>query len=143
MRSEPELHELRARIRAAGLRCTGSRVAVLRHFYKHGHTSSHAELFDALRDAGVDRVTIYRVLMDFVTAGILSRTDLGDHVWRFELIAANNHRDDHAHFTCIDCGKVLCLPGVSLRLDARARAPRAVANKEIHVQLKGRCDKCA
>ncbi len=142
-RPSPSQDDLREMIRAKGLRSTGARVAVLRHFFIIGRTSSHAELFVALHDMGVDRVTIYRVLTDFVQVGILSRTDLGDHVWRFELTESINHAGEHAHFMCIDCGAVQCLPGISVRLEQRARAPRAVVRNEVNVQLKGRCDKCS
>ncbi len=133
--------ELRATLRAARLRCTSARLAVLRYFDKRGHTSSHAETYHALRGTGFDRATLYRVLVDLAEAGILSRTDLGDHVWRFELAMAETHGGEHPHFVCIDCGDVLCLPGMSVQL--QGAVPKAVAKHEVHVQLKGRCDKCA
>ena len=90
-----------------------------------------------MRDAGFERATLYRVLVNFAEVGILSRTDLGDHVWRFEL-----HRDEHPHFICVDCGDVLCLPGTSLHVEG-PKAPRALTKNEVQIQFKGRCDKCA
>ena len=67
---------------------------------------SHAEIAGALEPAGLDRATLYRNLIDLTDAGLLSRTDHGDHVWRFELRDnAHGQTEQHPHFTCIDCGE--------------------------------------
>jgi Fur family ferric uptake transcriptional regulator len=142
----PTVKDFQALLRAAGLRSTAPRIAVLEYFHVHGGQNSHAELFTALEGRGFDRATIYRILMDLAEAKILSRTDLGDHVWRFELkkgVGGAEHTDDHPHFVCIDCGEVSCLPGLSFRLEGRAKAPKSVAKNKVAVQLKGRCDNCA
>jgi Fur family ferric uptake transcriptional regulator len=75
----------------------------------------------------------------------LSRTDVGDHVWRFERRRDGQRGSpkEHPHFMCIDCGEVACLPGLSVRISATAGAPRAIAAKSVAVQLQGRCDRCA
>jgi Fur family ferric uptake transcriptional regulator len=136
---------LRAKIRAVGLRSTAPRVAVLEHLQSATTPLSHAEIFDALVDQGFDRATIYRNLADLTETGLLLRTDVGDHVWRFE-----QRRDgqrgaapEHPHFMCIDCGEVSCLPGVSIRISATPGIPRAIVAKSVAVQLKGQCDRCA
>jgi Fur family ferric uptake transcriptional regulator len=121
-------------------------LAVLEYFHARGGRNSHAELFDALATRGFDRATIYRVLMDFVDAKILSRADLGDHVWRFELRRGLNgaeHLDEHPHFVCVDCGEVSCLPELAFRVPPAAKAPRAVSQRKVAIQLKGKCDNCA
>jgi Fur family ferric uptake transcriptional regulator len=142
----PKIQEFQDFLRTAGLRSTGPRVAVLEYLHLHTGPNSHAELFEALGDKGFDRVTIYRVLMDLAEAGILARTDLGDHVWRFELkrgMGGVEHSADHPHFVCVDCGEVSCLPGLSLQLRGRGHAPKAVTKNEVAIQLKGLCDNCA
>ena len=67
---------------------------------------SHGELVDALAGEGMDRTTVYRNLVDLTQVGLVQRTDLGDHVWRFELRRSRTEGDDakHPHFTCSDCG---------------------------------------
>jgi len=142
----PNVKDLQSLLRAAGLRSTGPRVAVLDYFHARGGQNSHAEIFDALESRGFDRATIYRVLMDLSEAKILSRTDLGDHVWRFELrkgVGGVEHTEEHPHFVCVDCGEVSCLPGLSFRVEGQARAPKSVMKNKVAVQLKGRCDNCA
>lgn len=144
--AEPSTREFQKLLREAGLRSTTPRIAVLEYFHAHGGQNSHAELFEALGDKGLDRATIYRILMDLSEANILSRTDLGDHVWRFELkkgVGGAQHTEEHPHFVCVDCGAVSCLPGVSIKLSGHSKAPKSVSTNKVAVQLKGRCDTCA
>ena len=77
--------QLQQKLRGAGLRSTALRVAVLRRLERATTPLSHADLVDALADQGLDRVTLYRNLNDLAEAGLVARTDLGDHTWRFEL----------------------------------------------------------
>ena len=134
---------LRERIRASGLRSTAPRVAVLACLEGADSPRSHAEICEALQGEGFDRATLYRNLVDLAEAGLLTRSDLGDHVWRFELRREGaTHEDAHPHFTCTDCGEVSCLPEVTVRIKAAENAPKAVAAASVQVQLRGRCDGC-
>jgi Fur family ferric uptake transcriptional regulator len=136
--------ELTAQLRAAGLRRTEPRVAVLRYMRKVGHPVAHAEAAESLGKAGFDRVSVYRVLIDLARVGILTRTDAGDHVWRFELQRGErSHYREHPHFVCVTCGAVACLSEKAVQLGAAGRAPRSVRAQEVEVQLKGQCDACA
>jgi Fur family transcriptional regulator, ferric uptake regulator len=139
------LAETRAKIRAAGLRSTAPRVAVLQCLQKTSTPVSHADLFTELADRGFDRATIYRNLIDLTEAGLLSRTDVGDHVWRFELRREGQRglQSEHPHFMCTDCGEVSCLRGVNVRISSAPGVPRALSAKNVEVQLKGLCDRCA
>lgn len=104
---------------------------------------SHAEIAEALEPAGLDRATLYRNLIDLTDVGLLSRTDHGDHVWRFELRdQAHGQTKQHPHFTCIDCGEVECLPDTSIEVSAPDRTPRAIRNNHFEVQITGLCDRC-
>jgi len=139
----PRVAELQERIRASGLRSTAPRVAVLRALEAATSPLSHADLVESLGDEGYDRVTIYRNLTDLTEVGLVARADLGDHVWRFELRrAGEDHPGTHPHFTCTDCGTVLCLPAESVRLTPSKGAPRAVAARAVEVHLRGLCDRC-
>lgn len=133
-------------LRARGLRSTAARIAVLQYLHASAAPKSHAELFTALAGQGFDRATLYRNLMDLTEVGVVSRTDLGDHVWRFELMhgaAGGAHGVQHPHFVCVDCGAVSCLPGLSVDVKGAARVPKAIARRRAAVQFRGRCDHCA
>ena len=102
---------------------------------------SHADVADQLDAESLDRVTVYRNLMALTEAGLVRRTDLGDHVWRFELVRAfTDHGSAHPHFFCTDCGVVACMPGVNVTLDGDGAA--SVSRKGFEVQLRGVCRAC-
>ena len=134
---------LQARLRAAGLRSTAPRVSVLRHLVAAKTPVSHAELCAELKRHRLDRATIYRNLIDLADVGIVSRVDLGDHVWRFELKAKDGgHADAHPHFVCTDCGTVSCLTDVDVRIIRGKRAPKALGTKNVAIQITAKCDAC-
>ena len=125
----------------AGLRRTGPRLAVLEVLEAAKSPLSHADVADELVDDTLDRATVYRNLMALTEAGLVRRTDLGDHVWRFELVREYTaHETAHPHFVCTDCGTVSCMPGVTVRIDGGGAA--AVARKGFEVQLRGVCGDC-
>lgn len=131
--------QLIARLRAAGLRRTGARVAVLERLARADAPLSHGEVADALRPHDCDRATVYRNLMDLVEAGIVARTDMGDHVWRFSLVGEDGtvHGKQHPHLVCNDCGNVVCLPDVKVKIAAKRPM------NDLEVQLRGLCESCA
>jgi Fur family ferric uptake transcriptional regulator len=117
---------------------------VLSHLEGASQPASHAEIVDALGPFGFDRATVYRNLMDLTEAGLVARSDLGDHVWRFERRRrSEGHNVEHPHFVCTDCGAVACLPGGTVRIVSGQGVPRSVGTRAVEVQLKGRCDRCS
>ncbi|MEK6239378.1 MAG: transcriptional repressor [Planctomycetales bacterium] len=139
-KSNPSLEEIRERLRAANLRCTTARIAVLRRMTAEDHPVTHAELADELAPEGFDRTTIYRNLVELSEAGLLSRIALGDHLWRFELRDENAASEDaHPHFLCLDCGEVSCLPDASVSVDAGSSP---AIGDVTEVLLKGHCERC-
>jgi Fur family ferric uptake transcriptional regulator len=126
----------------AGLRKTGPRLAVLGVLEQAKSPLSHADVADELDDETLDRATVYRNLMALTEAGLVRRTDLGDHVWRFELKRGED-TIKHPHFTCTDCGTVACLPEVTLSVRQGKDVPRALSKQRVEIQLRGQCDDCA
>jgi Fur family ferric uptake transcriptional regulator len=140
----PSDEQLTEQLRAAGLRRTEPRVEVLRYMRKVGHPVAHAEVAEALAKLALDRVSVYRVLVDLARVKILTRTDMGDHVWRFDIARGDGvHGREHPHFVCVSCGAVACLPEGAVQLARRGKGPRAVRTGKVEVQLKGECDACA
>lgn len=142
-----DLSQLKAELRAHGLKSTAPRLAVLAELQRATSPKSHAEIFEAVEGQGLDRATVYRNLIDLAEKRIVTRSDLGDHVWRFELRRAaqkgKSHGAEHPHFVCTDCGDVACLPAIAVRVVGGEGAPKSVAAKAIEVQIKGLCDDCA
>ena len=133
---------LKAMLRDANLRATTARVAVLRLLHGLDAPTSHPEVCAALAEDGWDRATLYRNLIDLTDAGLLRKTDLGDHLWRYELAGAEAaHAFEHPHFLCTVCGDVSCLP--ELRVEVPGGAPAAMRRGSVEIQFRGTCDSCA
>jgi Fur family ferric uptake transcriptional regulator len=142
--SQRSPRELGALLHDVGLRKTVPRVAVLQFMERAGRPLTHGEISEEMAVMGLDRGTVYRNLMDLVEAKLATRTDLGDHVWRFELtLEKGAHDEDHPHFLCVSCGGITCLPDDVVRLQSRRGLPRSIAARNVEVQVKGECDACA
>jgi len=129
-------------LRAAGLRATAARVAVLRLLHGLDAPTSHPEVHAALSEEGWDRATLYRNLNDLTDKGLLRKSDLGDHLWRYELAGDDHHEgENHPHFLCTECGDVSCLP--DLVLPHMPGAPKALQKGVVDIQFRGTCDACA
>lgn len=146
MAIKTRLDELRGAVRERGLRATPARLAVLELLLDNtgAQPLSHGDVVDRLapRMGAWDPATIYRNLCDLVEAGLVRRSDIGDHVWRFEAVKDAHDRTGHPHFVCTECGTIACLPAMELVVP-RAKTPRAVRQRQIEVQLRGVCDTCA
>jgi Fur family ferric uptake transcriptional regulator len=137
----PGAGEWDARLRAAGLRSTGQRRAVL-------------QAIDALRHATVDELaaevqgelpevslsTIYRILETLDDAGLVTHAHLhhGSPTWHVV------DGDPHLHLVCAECGQVEQQPvGIALALADSARDELGFVVDLRHLVLHGRCSACA
>ena len=92
-------------LKNSGLKATLPRIKVLEVFQKTSqrHMSAEDVYKVLLADGGdVGLATVYRVLMQFEQAGILSRTHFETGKAVFEL----NEGKHHDHLVCLDCGRV-------------------------------------
>lgn len=92
-------------LKNSGLKATLPRIKVLEVFQKTKERHMSAEdVFRALlaEHADVGLATVYRVLMQFEQAGILSRNHFETGKAVFEL----NEGKHHDHLVCLDCGRV-------------------------------------
>ena len=101
-------------IRAAGLKVTAPRTAILELFQQTAH---HLNAASTVRHMGADEVqaallaqgfdvgaaTVYRVLTQFEQAGILRRSPYETARAIYEL----NEGEHHDHIVCLDCGHVV------------------------------------
>jgi Fur family transcriptional regulator, ferric uptake regulator len=92
-------------LKSSGLKATLPRIKVLEVFERA--TQRHMSAEDVYRvllgeGADVGLATVYRVLMQFEQAGILSRNHFESGKAVFEL----NEGKHHDHLVCVDCGRV-------------------------------------
>jgi Fur family ferric uptake transcriptional regulator len=135
--------DIQTLLRKSGLRSTSPRVAVLKILLTARQPMSHGDLADKLEKEGHDKTTIFRNLTDMTESGLLSRIDVGDHVWRFELRRElNADGQSHAHFVCTDCGDVDCLPEFDFKVSTKDKASKAKMGNVSEILLKGHCGDC-
>ncbi|QDS95410.1 Peroxide-responsive repressor PerR [Roseimaritima multifibrata] len=132
--------ETQKSIRDAGLRATPARLATLEFLRQATSPLTHAAVAEHLAPLGVDKATAFRNLNDMTEAGLLRRTELGDHVWRFEAIGDDGHADAHPHFLCVDCGTVSCLEDVKLTTGSQRNT--AQFGEITEILLRGHCNDC-
>ncbi|MBK9965116.1 MAG: transcriptional repressor [Holophagales bacterium] len=140
--SRLEAARLREELRGKGLKVTAPRVAVLWALRGSKSPISHGEMADRFEEAGWDRATVYRNLLDLVKAGLARRIDVGDHTWRFETVAGDAGSPEHPHFLCNECGAVECLADVTLAGKGRDKGPKALRREHVEILLRGLCDRC-
>lgn len=92
-------------LKKAGLKATLPRVRVLQLLEnsEQRHMSAE-EVYKSLLDSGEDvgLATVYRVLTQFETAGLVSRHHFEGGLSVFEL----NEGRHHDHVVCVKCGKI-------------------------------------
>lgn len=135
--------ELRAQLKAHGLRATGLRLAALQVLHDRATPMTQEQILRNLPEGVFDPASLWRSLSELSEKGVLQRMDLGDRVWRFELVdACRSISPDHAHFLCDDCGVVRCLPPVQL-VAKQGALPEVLEGAKLKLRVSGRCAECA
>lgn len=128
-------------IRAAGLRVTRQRVAVLDAVAAAPHVSAAGVLAAAsVALPGVSHQAIYDCLAQLSDAGLLRRFVVDGGPARFE----TRTHDNHHHCVCRDCGTIVdveCAAGAAPCLDVVDAAGFVIDEAEI--TYRGRCAACA
>ena len=92
-------------LKSSGLKATLPRIKILEVFQQAQQRHMTAEeVYKILLNDGSDigLATVYRVLMQFEQAGLLSRNHFEAGKAVFEL----NERQHHDHLVCVHCGRV-------------------------------------
>ena len=92
-------------LKSSGLKATLPRIKILEVFQRTAQRHMTAEdVYKALLQDGADvgLATVYRVLMQFEQAGLLSRSHFESGKSVFEL----NEGQHHDHLVCLSCGRV-------------------------------------
>ena len=132
----------RQTIQSARLRATTARMATLLVLRNSSAPLTHAEVFARLAEREIDKATVFRNLNDMVAANLLRRSELGDHVWRFEIISEQEKEHiAHPHFYCVDCGNVSCLR--EIELTDKSRSESEWFGQVTEILLRGHCHECA
>lgn len=135
-----EVESVRNLLKGSSLRCTPARIAVLIALRRSKSPQTHADLSNQLVPLGFDKATVFRNLTDLTQVGLVHRTELGDHVWRFEIREHHEDESSHPHFLCVNCGSISCLElGVVSETNLKKSA---IIGRVSEVLVKGECVTC-
>lgn len=135
-KTKNNIEDLKGLLRTHGLRATPARIAVLGLLVQSNRPLSHLEVTEVLEERGFEKSTLFRALGDMSEASLLRKLELGDHVWRFEVVQAED-TSGHPHMLCVDCGSVQCLNDGQVEL----KASRSLGTIE-DILIKGHCKDC-
>ncbi|MDP1912236.1 MAG: ferric iron uptake transcriptional regulator [Brevundimonas sp.] len=128
-------------LKSSGLKATLPRIKILEIFQHAERRHMTAEdVYKALLTEGADigLATVYRVLMQFEQAGLLSRSNFESGKAVFELNAGQHHD----HLVCLDCGRVEEFFDAEIEQRQRAVATaRGFELQEHSLALYARCSK--
>ena len=128
-------------LKSSGLKATLPRIKILEVFQHAERRHMTAEdVFKALLADGADigLATVYRVLMQFEQAGLLTRSNFESGKSVFEL----NEGQHHDHLVCLTCGRVEEFYDAEIELRQRTIAEtRGFELHEHSLSLYARCTK--
>ena len=128
-------------LKSSGLKATLPRIKILEVFQSTSRRHMTAEdVYKALLVDGADigLATVYRVLMQFEQAGLLTRSNFESGKSVFEL----NEGQHHDHLVCLTCGRVEEFYDAEIELRQRSIAEaRGFDLQEHSLALYARCTK--
>jgi len=133
--------QAREKLKKTKLYCTRSRLSILKAMIKADRPLSQNEIAKRLGKNRFDKVTIYRTLESFIDTEIVHKVFLQERAWHYELADKCSEHQCHPHFTCEDCGRTNCLPGLSTPMVKGLRKGFVIHRQQI--RLEGLCPECA
>lgn len=129
-------------LRDRGLKATPSRLALLGVFSRTPKPQSITALQKALEKHVINNVTFYRMVEDFMNAGLVRPIDLRHGHAHYELVP----NKEHHHLICTGCGTVrdvsACIPKNFQTTTLKAH-PDFAKITDHALELFGVCKKCA
>ena len=136
----PDPAELERALRAAGLRVTRSRLALLDAVHGHPHADTDSLIEIVRRESGeVSHQAVYDGLRTLTQVGLVRRFQPMGSVARYEARVADNHH----HLVCRSCGSIVdvdCSVGEAACLTASDDSGYEI--DEAEVIYWGRCPNC-
>lgn len=105
--NEPDVR-LREALETNGQRFTEQRAAVYRYLRSTDQHPSADDVFTSVRLVipDISLATVYKSLETLVSCGLASKLTYGDGSARYD-----GRTDPHPHARCLECGKVMDMPG--------------------------------
>jgi Fur family transcriptional regulator, ferric uptake regulator len=143
--SSSEIEKLKSNLKEKGYKLTPQRRAIVDNIIKNeGSHLTTEELYDLVKKEcpEIGLATVYRTVQLLDDMGVVSKLDLNDGCYRYELVhEEENHH--HHHLICSDCGKVIEVQGDLLEvLEHEIESKYDFKIKNHSVKFYGICNEC-
>lgn len=128
-------------LKSVNLRRTTARIAVLAVLLRADKPVTQEQIAVKLGADMPNKVTIYRTLKRLLDAGLVHKAFIQKRTWHFELAHNCTEKQCHPHFTCIRCGAIQCLMGLSTSIIRGLKKGFIVHRQQ--VRLEGLCPGCS
>jgi Fur family ferric uptake transcriptional regulator len=131
------------RLAEAGYRRGGARSAVIALLDRQPCALTAFDIERDLRESGraVGRASVYRVLDELVSLGLVDRIEVGQGIARYEPARGEAHH--HHHMVCERCGDVFPFEDAELERTIGRLADRVAFDVAEHdIVLRGACSGC-
>lgn len=133
--------ELTEYLAAYDVKPTANRLLVLGALADASEPVSLADIETELDT--VDKASIFRVLELFAAKYLVHVIDDGSRSAKYELCHSDPHHghdDEHVHFVCDRCHKVMCLDDIAV---PHVALPPGYGARAVNYIIKGICPKCS
>lgn len=124
-----------------GLRMTPQRTVLVAVLGRIRHHPSADELYRRVKKVlpSISPATVYRNVQVLAQAGVISTLERAGDTVRYD-----PNPDEHHHFNCSRCGRIVdvYLSSVDYKVDARRSRLSGAQIDSFEVQLRGVCPRC-
>ena len=86
-----------------------------------------------------DRTTFYRTFKTLIAKGVIHKIVIDNTLIKYAITEKQNRTTQHAHFYCLKCSRVYCIPEVNWEYKG---LPDNYKPEQAELLLKGYCTKC-
>jgi Fur family transcriptional regulator, ferric uptake regulator len=86
-----------------------------------------------------DRTTFYRTFKILMAKGVIHKIVIDNTLVKYAITEKQNKTKQHAHFYCLNCGRVFCVPKVNWEYTG---LPESFKAEQAELLIKGYCTKC-
>ncbi|MBU6155271.1 MAG: transcriptional repressor [Bdellovibrionales bacterium] len=134
-------------IRAAGLKLTPARLHVLEILKRDHCLLTIDEIVQKLSRSSsksADWTTVYRTLLTFADAGLVTPTTLVDGALRYEYShpSEDKHSHHHHHVSCKKCGKIESIEACEIEKIQKQIEKMGFRELSHRLEFTGVCPKC-
>lgn len=120
-----------------GVRASSQRILMLEYLdNNHIHPTADKIYLDlSSKLPTISKATVYNNLKLFQEKGIIKEVNIDNNEAHYDIVV-----EDHAHFVCNKCGKIVDLPVDELKVDTGGIENYEIISQDVF--LKGICAEC-